>query len=45
VLNVLARLTDGPAPPAVATDLTVTTAPLADPDRYDTLRTEEASHG
>ncbi len=45
VLNVLARLTDAPLPPSVATDLTVTTVPLADPHRYDTLRDEEASHG
>jgi len=41
VLNVLARLTDGPPPPSVATALTVTTAPLADPHRYDTLHTDE----
>jgi hypothetical protein len=45
VLNVLARLTDAPVPPSVTTGLTITTAPLADPDRYDTLREEEASHG
>ena len=44
VLNVVARLTDGPAPPSVATALTVVTAPLAAPHRYDTLR-EEARHG
>ena len=44
VLNVIARLTDGPPAPSVATDLTVTAAPLADPHRYDTLR-EEATHG
>ena len=41
VLNVLARLTDGPSPPSVATALTVTTAPLADPHRYDTLHADE----
>jgi hypothetical protein len=45
VLNVLARLTDGPAPPSVTTELTVTTAPLADPHRYDRLRDEEVTHG
>jgi transposase len=45
VLNVLARLTDGPAPPSVATSLRVTTAPLADPQRYDTLHEEEVPHG
>src|SRR5688572_8115973 len=45
VLNVIARLTDGPAPPSVATTLTVAAAPVADPRRYDTLREEEATHG
>jgi hypothetical protein len=45
VLNVLARLTAGPAPPSVATALTVTTAPLADPHRYDRLRDEEVTLG
>ena len=45
VLNVLARLTDGPAPPSVATALTVATVPLADPHRYDQLHEEEATHG
>ena len=45
VLNVLARLTDDPPPPSVATTLTVTTAPLADPHRYDTLRDEEVTRG
>ena len=44
VLNVVARLNDGPAPPSVATALTVTTAPLADPHRYDSLH-EEEPHG
>jgi hypothetical protein len=33
VLNVIARLTDGPSLPTVATVLTVTTAPVADPHR------------
>jgi transposase len=45
VLNVIARLTDGPLPPSVATALTVASAPLADPHRYDTLREEETPHG
>jgi hypothetical protein len=45
VLNVLARLTDDAPPPSVATTLTVTTAPLADPQRYDTLHEEEVTHG
>jgi hypothetical protein len=45
VLNVIARLTDHPPVPSVATDLTVASAPLADPHRYDTLREEEATHG
>jgi transposase len=45
VLNVLARLTADPPPPSVATALTVTTAPLADPHRYDTLHDEEVTHG
>lgn len=45
VLNVIARLTDGPPAPSVATALTVAAAPLADPHRYDTLRDEEAIHG
>jgi hypothetical protein len=44
VLNVIARLTDGPSPPTVATALTVATVPVADPHRYDTLR-EEETHG
>ena len=44
VLNVLARLRDGPPPETVETSLTVTTAPLADPHRYDTLH-EEETHG
>jgi hypothetical protein len=44
VLNVIARLTDGPPAPSVATTLTVAAVPLADPHRYDTLREEEATH-
>jgi len=38
VLNVLARLNDPPTPEPVATALSVTTPPLADPARYDRLR-------
>jgi transposase len=45
VLNVIARLADGPPAPSVATALTVAAAPLADPNRYDTLRDEEVTHG
>jgi hypothetical protein len=45
VLNVLARLTDAPVPPSVTTALTVATAPLADPQRYDVLHDEEGIHG
>jgi transposase len=45
VLNVLARLTDGPVPPSVATALTVTTTPIADPHRYDQLHEDEVTHG
>ncbi|WP_029889814.1 IS21 family transposase [Polycyclovorans algicola] len=44
VLNVLARLKEGKPPPTVDTDLTVSEAPVADPQRYDSLRTE-VSHG
>lgn len=40
VLNVLARLREGPAPDVVATALTVTTPPLAAPGRYDSLHAE-----
>ena len=42
VLNLLARLHEGPAPARVETALTVTTAPLADTARYDHLRPEVA---
>ena len=45
VLNVLARLRETPPPPSVATDLTVALAPLADPERYDTLHEEAVPHG
>jgi hypothetical protein len=44
VLNVLARLHEGPSPQNVETSLTVKTAPVADPQRYDALH-EEVSHG
>ena len=40
VLNVLARLRKGPPPRGVETALTVEIIPLADPQRYDTRRTE-----
>ena len=42
VLNLLARLREGPAPKTVETSLIITTAPLADPQRYDALRGETA---
>jgi transposase len=38
VLNVLARLNEVPLPPNVVTALTVSTPPLADTARYDSLR-------
>jgi transposase len=44
VLNVLARLREGPPPQTVETSLTVQTAPVADTQRYDSLR-EEVNHG
>jgi transposase len=44
VLNVLARLREGPPPAAVDTALTVHNAPIADIQRYDSLR-QEATHG
>ena len=40
VLNLLARLHEGPPPERVETALTVETAPLADAGRYDRLRVE-----
>lgn len=48
VLNVLTRLKEGPPPESVETNLTVKTAPAADTQRYDSLRTPqdaEVSHG
>ena len=43
VLNVLARLKEGPPPAAVATDLVVAVAPTTDTGRYDALRAEVAN--
>lgn len=40
VLNVLARLREGPPPQSVETSLNVAIAPLCDPQRYDALRME-----
>lgn len=44
VLNVLARLKEGPTLASVETSLTVKTAPIADTQRYDHLR-PETIHG
>jgi hypothetical protein len=49
VLNVLGRLTAVPVPESAATALQVSTPPLANTERYDSLRpgtvtTEEADH-
>ena len=51
VLNVLGRLTAVPAPESAATALQVSTPPMANTERYDSLRpgtatvsTEEADH-
>jgi hypothetical protein len=48
VLNVLARLSAAPTPESAATTLQVTTAPLANTARYDSLHatdsTEEVDH-
>ena len=52
VLNVLARLNAAPAPESAASALRVATKPLANTERYDSLRsgnaanatTEEADH-
>ena len=43
VLNVLARLSEGPPPEAVRTSLVVEEPPTTDTRRYDTLR-EEMTH-
>lgn len=51
VLNVLARLKDGPPPEAVETSLIVKVPPAADTQRYDSLRdltvsiAQEVNHG
>jgi len=50
VLNLLGRLNAEPAPQSAATALQVATKPLADTERYDSLRSgaaapEEADHG
>ena len=44
VLNVLARLNAEPAPESAATALQVSTPPLADTERYDSLRTGSAAN-
>lgn len=44
VLNVIARLNQAPLPESVPTTLQVKEAPVADTDRYDRLRTQEADH-
>lgn len=44
VLNVLARLREGPPVERVETTLRLREEPLADPQRYDRLRAEEVSH-
>ena len=43
VLNVLARLNAEPAPESAATALQVSTPPLANTERYDSLRTGNAA--
>ena len=44
VLNVLARLAEGPPPERVDTALVIVDEPIADSGRYDRRR-EEVSHG
>ena len=44
VLNVLARLNAKPQPDCVETTLVLTEAPLANTNRYDSLRTEVEAH-
>ena len=44
VLNVLARLNAGPVPMGVETSLHLTEAPLANTDRYDSLRGTDEEH-
>lgn len=43
VINVLARLNAGPAPESAATALQILTPPLANTERYDSLRTSSAA--
>ena len=43
VLNVLARLTAVPAPESAATVLQVSTPPLANTERYDSLRADSVA--
>jgi transposase len=43
--NVLSRLRHTPAPEQVESALQVSEAPMADTERYDSLREEETSHG
>ena len=45
VLNVLARLNAGPVPVGAETSLHLTEAPLANTDRYDSLRGTDDEHG
>ena len=42
VLNVLARLNASPTPPHVETHLTLNEAPVANTERYDSLRGADA---
>ena len=44
VINVLARLNAGPAPESAATALQILTPPLANTERYDSLRIGSAAH-
>jgi hypothetical protein len=44
VINVLARLNANPVPESVQTNLHLSEPPLANTVRYDSLRTQEASH-
>ena len=43
VVNVLGRLNAQPAPPTASTGLKVATPPLADPARYDSLRSDNTT--
>lgn len=44
VVNVLNRLNAQPVPPTAATQLKVTTPPLANTARYDSLRSDTVDH-